>query len=358
LICNQIINILDAFFCIKNPGRTYFLASETKLEKENWMTGLDTYLRLLYPNKKLSFIGTPLHLETDDKKEKEKIEDESIIIKKEKRMTVLEVKTAMENIRFADDVKRPIKNKKQKGAPFPLADNIYSDPNSESPDTSPREGYFSAPESSFSYSPPKSSMANGSSLNLLQAMDKKLTDHYATLKKETKIDISKAAKGKGGSYISTEAATNNAIKRSLGETMGISALPVNRTRSPTTPYFPKSSKYYTTPEEQLLRRAETMPSDLNLKNFTDPVPHVLQVSIEYANTKEAAVWVPDACANDCAYCKKLFTLTRRRHHCRKCGRLFCGACSSKRILLKYLHPTPVRVCDLCFIVHTKKSYEI
>jgi len=89
------------FFCIKNPGRTYFLASETKLEKENWMTGLDTYLRLLYPNKKLSFIGTPLHLETDDKKEKEKIEDESIIIKKEKRMTVLEVKTAMENIRFA-----------------------------------------------------------------------------------------------------------------------------------------------------------------------------------------------------------------------------------------------------------------
>jgi len=70
------------FFCIKNPGRTYFLASESKLEKENWMTGLDTYLRLLYPNKNLSFIGNPLRL--DEKKEKGKME-ESIIIKKEKK---------------------------------------------------------------------------------------------------------------------------------------------------------------------------------------------------------------------------------------------------------------------------------
>jgi len=82
-----------------------------------------------------------------------------------------------------------------------------------------------------------------------------------------------------------------------------------RIRSPTAPQLPKFSKHLKGAEEQLLRRAETMPTNTNEK---DPVPHELQISIEYANTKDAAVWVPDACANDCAYCKKLFTITRRR----------------------------------------------
>jgi len=251
----------------------------------------------------------------------------------------------MENVRFADDIKQS---------------NKILDHNSESSDTSPREGYFSAPETSLSYSPPvtrSNELDNSSnSLNLLQALDKKLSDQYED--KRSKIDISKVpiVKGKGVSTLSTEFA-NNAIKRSLGETV---VKRENRTRSPTAPQFAKSSKHVKTgAEEQLLRRAETMPTNISIKNFKDPVPHILQISMEYANTKEAAVWVPDACADDCAYCKKLFTLTRRRHHCRKCGRLFCGACSSNRLLLAYINPDhSVRVCDLCFIVQAKKSYEI
>jgi hypothetical protein len=36
--------------------------------------------------------------------------------------------------------------------------------------------------------------------------------------------------------------------------------------------------------------------------------------------------VPDECAKSCFSCRSEFTLTNRRHHCRACGRVFCGKC--------------------------------
>lgn len=35
-------------------------------------------------------------------------------------------------------------------------------------------------------------------------------------------------------------------------------------------------------------------------------------------------WVPDAEASHCYACATEFTLFRRRHHCRGCGRIFCA----------------------------------
>jgi hypothetical protein len=43
-------------------------------------------------------------------------------------------------------------------------------------------------------------------------------------------------------------------------------------------------------------------------------------------------------------CKATFTMIRRRHHCRNCGGLFCGACSSKRIALLDAYPPPSPCC--------------
>eukprot|EP00033_Pygsuia_biforma_P002197 GCRY01002435.1.p1 GENE.GCRY01002435.1~~GCRY01002435.1.p1 ORF type:complete len:616 (+),score=164.16 GCRY01002435.1:108-1955(+) len=60
-------------------------------------------------------------------------------------------------------------------------------------------------------------------------------------------------------------------------------------------------------------------------------------------------WVPDAESTQCMSCRSTFTFTRRRHHCRNCGGLFCGACSNRRmpILAKGIRE-PVRVCEKCF----------
>lgn len=57
--------------------------------------------------------------------------------------------------------------------------------------------------------------------------------------------------------------------------------------------------------------------------------------------KESPEWLPDAFSKTCMGCDAAFGLIRRRHHCRRCGRLFCGACSKKRI-------GNHRVCDGCF----------
>lgn len=63
----------------------------------------------------------------------------------------------------------------------------------------------------------------------------------------------------------------------------------------------------------------------------------------------AAVWVPDNEASICMHCKKTqFTMIVRRHHCRNCGAVVCGPCSSKKFLLPQQSSKPVRVCLKCF----------
>lgn len=57
-------------------------------------------------------------------------------------------------------------------------------------------------------------------------------------------------------------------------------------------------------------------------------------------------WDADSTTKECHDCKAPFTWTRRRHHCRLCGHIFCGKCSSgRRILVE--GQKAVRVCDTC-----------
>ncbi|OUM61609.1 hypothetical protein PIROE2DRAFT_62400 [Piromyces sp. E2] len=39
-------------------------------------------------------------------------------------------------------------------------------------------------------------------------------------------------------------------------------------------------------------------------------------------------WKPDSEVSSCADCSRAFTLINRRHHCRKCGDIFCNQCTS------------------------------
>jgi len=62
-------------------------------------------------------------------------------------------------------------------------------------------------------------------------------------------------------------------------------------------------------------------------------------------------WVPDFDAKKCMNCNRDFTIIRRRHHCRYCGGLFCGACSSKKVtLLRFGFDSRVRVCGVCYSI--------
>lgn len=61
----------------------------------------------------------------------------------------------------------------------------------------------------------------------------------------------------------------------------------------------------------------------------------------------------------CYACRTKFTLTTRKHHCRRCGQLFCQRCSSKKSAIpKFGIEKDVRVCDNCYnIVKGKASEE-
>ncbi|KAK1164667.1 RUN and FYVE domain-containing protein 2-like isoform X1 [Acipenser oxyrinchus oxyrinchus] len=58
------------------------------------------------------------------------------------------------------------------------------------------------------------------------------------------------------------------------------------------------------------------------------------------------VWLKDKDATHCKLCEKEFSISRRKHHCRNCGEIFCNACSDNDLPLP-ASPKPVRVCDTC-----------
>uniref|UniRef100_A0A8C1YVZ6 RUN and FYVE domain-containing protein 2 n=1 Tax=Cyprinus carpio TaxID=7962 RepID=A0A8C1YVZ6_CYPCA len=58
------------------------------------------------------------------------------------------------------------------------------------------------------------------------------------------------------------------------------------------------------------------------------------------------VWLKDKDATHCKLCEKEFSISRRKHHCRNCGEIFCKACSDNELPLP-ASPKPVRVCDTC-----------
>uniref|UniRef100_A0A0D9RL10 Zinc finger FYVE domain-containing protein 26 n=1 Tax=Chlorocebus sabaeus TaxID=60711 RepID=A0A0D9RL10_CHLSB len=60
-------------------------------------------------------------------------------------------------------------------------------------------------------------------------------------------------------------------------------------------------------------------------------------------------WVPDETESICMVCcREHFTMFNRRHHCRRCGRLVCSSCSTKKMLVEGCRENPARVCDQCY----------
>jgi hypothetical protein len=64
-------------------------------------------------------------------------------------------------------------------------------------------------------------------------------------------------------------------------------------------------------------------------------------------------WTPDENVQQCGGCLAGFSLVKRRHHCRRCGGIFCDACTKNRsVLLDAGYGTPVRCCNTCHELQT------
>ncbi|EUB57025.1 RUN and FYVE domain-containing protein 2 [Echinococcus granulosus] len=59
-----------------------------------------------------------------------------------------------------------------------------------------------------------------------------------------------------------------------------------------------------------------------------------------------ARWTSDSDVDACALCASPFSFSRRKHHCRNCGLIFCQECSAFKMSLPS-SSKPVRVCETC-----------
>ncbi|KAI3710387.1 hypothetical protein L2E82_40167 [Cichorium intybus] len=67
-------------------------------------------------------------------------------------------------------------------------------------------------------------------------------------------------------------------------------------------------------------------------------------------------WVIDA--THCQGCSSQFTFINRKHHCRRCGGLFCGSCTQQRMYLRGQGDSPVRICEPCKTLEEAARFEM
>ncbi|KAL1521858.1 hypothetical protein AB1Y20_021509 [Prymnesium parvum] len=87
-------------------------------------------------------------------------------------------------------------------------------------------------------------------------------------------------------------------------------------------------------------------------SWVNDVREVAHRAVKGASDDEhevAPVWTPDAAATHCMTCGHEFSVLRRRHHCRSCGKVLCAGCSESRVSMPGLYDDKaVRVCKPCY----------
>ncbi|CDO99691.1 unnamed protein product [Coffea canephora] len=68
------------------------------------------------------------------------------------------------------------------------------------------------------------------------------------------------------------------------------------------------------------------------------------------------IWVVDA--SHCQGCSAQFTFINRKHHCRRCGGLFCNSCTQQRMVLRGQGDSPVRICEPCKKLEEAARFEM
>ena len=64
-------------------------------------------------------------------------------------------------------------------------------------------------------------------------------------------------------------------------------------------------------------------------------------------TKSSIIWVKDEMQTHCKSCTVKFHIFLRKHHCRKCGEIFCNRCLRKTAAFK-------KICKICMPKAPKK----
>ena len=101
-------------------------------------------------------------------------------------------------------------------------------------------------------------------------------------------------------------------------------------------FFAEKALCFATLQEKTLEDDENEDDDILIESTMSPI----------INANAQKRWMASDASDECMCCKKAFGILRRRHHCRSCGQLVCGGCSSLNAQQTGV-ALALRVCDSC-----------
>ena len=109
------------------------------------------------------------------------------------------------------------------------------------------------------------------------------------------------------------------------------------------------------------REDDSTAEDPALLGNPNPQVHPSASSSEVSSNARANIgmvkpfWIPDDEAPHCQECGNKFTVIKRRHHCRACGRVLCSTCCHHKAPLPYMEYKEARVCAPCLLALLKSG---
>eukprot|EP00931_Biecheleriopsis_adriatica_P003534 TRINITY_DN105335_c0_g1_i1.p1 TRINITY_DN105335_c0_g1~~TRINITY_DN105335_c0_g1_i1.p1 ORF type:complete len:1024 (+),score=169.26 TRINITY_DN105335_c0_g1_i1:42-3113(+) len=96
------------------------------------------------------------------------------------------------------------------------------------------------------------------------------------------------------------------------------------------------------PQAALARGRLRLEGSLSTLMALRPYATDLRKEIKKCASLFGVTWLPDSASDACMSCDASFTWLRRKHHCRRCGKLFCNNCAPRR------SGPSARQCVSCF----------
>jgi len=108
----------------------------------------------------------------------------------------------------------------------------------------------------------------------------------------------------------------------------------------------KASCYF---EEQANRGADLADALNSLQEARNQFLSRPDTYLHESDDIDANTWLNDDLSDACLLCGGKFSITQRRHHCRRCGLLICGSCSTKKFSIpRKRGEEGLRACDGCY----------
>lgn len=71
---------------------------------------------------------------------------------------------------------------------------------------------------------------------------------------------------------------------------------------------------------------------LQKKSLVKRTSTVKKDAVEFGE-RQSKQWQDSSSVTACARCQKKFSMTKRKHHCRECGNVFCSKCTAFQVVV-------------------------